>query len=104
MSARDDLTTRLAPLSRRVRAARGLGWGARALPVGLGIAAVGVWAGGLSVLWALGLGLGIPLIVLGLGLARPLDLGVVAREADRVYALNAACDTALHLLLSLIHI
>ncbi|MEY3213707.1 MAG: hypothetical protein RIT28_4188, partial [Pseudomonadota bacterium] len=37
-------------------------------------------------------------IVLCVGLARPLDLGVVAREADRIYALNAACDTALHLL------
>ena len=98
MSARDDLTTRLAPLSRRVRAARGLVWGARALPVGLGIAAVGVWAGGLSVGWALGLAVMIAGIVFGLGLARPLDLGVVAREADRVYALNAACDTALHLL------
>ena len=98
MTAQDDLTARLAPLARRVRAARGLVWGARALPVGLGIAAVGVWWAGLSLGWALGLAVMIPGIVLAVGLARPLALGVVAREADRVYALNAACDTALHLL------
>ena len=43
MSALDALTTRLSPLSRRVRAARGLAWGARAAPVALGVGAVAVW-------------------------------------------------------------
>lgn len=98
MSALDELTTRLRPLSRRLRAGRGLAWGARALPVGLGIAAAGVWAAGLSAGGALGLAGILTLIGVALGLARPLALGVVAREADRVYGLNAACDTALHLL------